>query len=172
MYVAYLKFYYAFRMFFGFFVPTIFIAVVYCKISRSLMKQNKYMKRFCSNTMRERAPDSSFNVLRYIRNRRTFLVCLSTVLCYGISHIPISVSLMWFITDEYHLQMKYVWVRYFANVLTVAGSHSVNPLIYGILDKKLLAFWKRCCKKNRKTQESQAGVVVGETRTAHRLHAL
>ena len=82
---------------------------------------------------------------------------------------------MWFITQsgEYHLRMKYVWVRYSAYVLTVVGSHSVNPLIYGILDKQLLAFWKCCCKKKRKTQESQAAVVVlGETRTAHRLHAL
>ena len=79
---------------------------------------------------------------------------------------------MWFITGEYHLQMKYVWVQYFAYALAVAGSHSLNPLIYGILDKQLLAFWKCCCKKNRKTQESQAAVVVvGETRTVHRLHA-
>ena len=130
VYVACLKFYYAFRMFFGFFVPTIFMAVVYYKISRSLMKQNKYMERFCSNTMRQRAPDSSFSILRYIRNRRTFLVCLSVVLCYGISHIPWSVWLMWFITGEYHLQMKYLWVLYFASVFTVAGSHSVNPCTY------------------------------------------
>ena len=113
------------------------------------------------------------SLLRYIQNRRTFLVCLTVVLCYGISHIPWSVWLMWFITDKYHLQMKYVWIGYFANVLTVAGSYSVNPLIYGILDKQLVAFWKCCCKKKRKTQESQAAVVlVGETRTAHRLHAL
>ena len=80
---------------------------------------------------------------------------------------------MWFITGEYHLLIKYVWVRDFGNVLALAGSHSLNPLIYGILDKQLLPFWKCCCKKKRKTQESQAAVVVvGETRTAHRLHAL
>ena len=172
VYVACLKFYYAFWMFFGYFVPTIFMAVVYYKISRSLIKQNKYMKRVCSNKNR-RGPDSFFNILRYIRNGRTFRVCLSVVLFYGISHIPLSAWLMWLITDEYHLRMKYVWVRYFAHVLAVAGSHSINPVIYGILDKQLLAFWKCCCKKKRKTQESQeAVVVVGETRTAHRLHAL
>ena len=77
------------------------------------------------------------------------------------------------LVHEYHLRMKYVWVRYFADVLAVAGSHSVNPLIYGILDKQLQAFWKCCCKRKQKTQESQAAVVVlGETRTAHKLHAL
>ena len=172
VYVAYLKFYYAFWMLFLYFIPTIFMAVVYFKISRSLIKQNKHMKRVCSNAIRQPAPDSSFNILRYIRNRRTFLVCLSTVLCYGISYIPLSIWFMWFIADQYHLRMKYFWVRQFAYVLELAGSHSINPLIYGILDKQLLPFWKCCCKKKRKTQESQAAVVVvGETRTAHRLHA-
>ena len=80
--------------------------------------------------MRQRAPDSSFNILKYIRNRRTFPVCLSTVLCYGIASIPMSLWYMWFIPGEYHLRMKYVWVASFADVLVVAGSHSINPLIY------------------------------------------
>ena len=173
VYVAYMKFYRAFLIFFDYFIPTIFMAVVYFKISRSLIKQNKHMKRICSNVIRQRAPDSSFTILRYIRNRRTFLVCLSTVLCYGIASVPLSVWNIWAITGEYHLRMKYVWVRYFGNVLAVTGLHSINPLIYGILDKQLLTFWKCCCKKKRKTQESQAAVVVvRETRTAHRLHAL
>ena len=171
VYVAYRKFYHALWIFIVYFVATIFMAVVYYKISRSLIKQDKCKKRVCSNTVRRRRPDS-FNILRYIQNRRTFRVCLSTVLCYGIACIPMSVWYMWFIADEYHLQEKYVWVGYFAYVLTVAGSHSINPLIYGILDKQLVAFWKCCCKKKRKTQESQEAVVVlGETRTAERLHA-
>ena len=151
VYVAYLKFYYAFWIFFVYFIPTIFLAVVYFKISRSLIKQNKHMKRVCSNAIRQRAPDSSFNILRYIRNRRTFLVCLSVVLCYGIAHIPLSIWFMWLIADQYHFRIKYFWVRQFAYVLALAGSHSVNPLIYGILDKQLLPFWKCCCKKNGKT---------------------
>ena len=78
---AFWKFYWAFFFFFVYFVPTIFMAVVYCKIGRSLIKQNKYMKRVCSNLKRKRVPDSSFHILRYIRNRRTFFVCLGTVLC-------------------------------------------------------------------------------------------
>ena len=129
VYVAYLKFYHAFLIFFFFFFPTIFMSVVYYKISRSLIKQNKYVKRVCSNTMRRGGPDF-FNILRYIRNRRTFLVCLSTVLCYGIACIPASVWRMWFIAGENHLVMKYFWVRYFAFVLGAVGSHSINPVIY------------------------------------------
>ena len=153
VFVAYGKFYRAFAIFFFYFGPTIFMAVVYYKIGRSLMKQNKHMKRVCSNVMRQREPDSSFNILKYIRNRRTFLVCLSTVLCYGIASIPVSVMIIWSIVDKYHLLMKYGWVWYFTVALHPAGSQALNPLIYGILDKKLLTFLKCCSKKKRTTQE-------------------
>ena len=149
---AFWKFYLAFFIFFVYFVPTIFMTVVYCKVGRSLIKQNKHMKRVCSNLKRQREPDS-FNILRYIRNRRTFFVCLGTVLCYGIAHVPASVWFMWYI-GEYRFRMKFVWVLYIANILRIAGSHSANPFIYGVLDKKLLTFWKCCYKKKRRTQEN------------------
>ena len=145
------KFDYAFWIFFGVFLPTIFMAIVYCNVARALIKQHKHMKRICSKAMRRRAPDSSF-ILRYIQNRRTFLVCLSVVLCYGISQIPVTVWFVWFILRENHLQVKYVWVQYFARVLRIAGLHAVNPLIYGIFDKKLLKFWKCCWCKKRTAQ--------------------
>ena len=128
--VAYLKFNYAFGIFFGCVGPALFMAVVYYKIGRSLMKQNKHMKRVCSNVMRQREPGSSFNILRYIRNRRTFLVCLSTVLCYGIACIPTTVWIMWIVAGEDNFQMKYgsIWHN-FGYVLKIADSHSQNPLI-------------------------------------------
>ena len=126
---AFWKFYWAFFIFFVYFVPTIFMAVVYCKIGRSLIRQNKYMKRVCSNLKRQREPDSSFDILRYIRNRRTFFVCLGTVSCYGIAHIPMSVWLMWNNIGEYRLLMKFVWVVWIADIFRVAGSHSANPFI-------------------------------------------
>ena len=136
-----------------YFFPTIFMAVVYYKIGRALIKQKKYMKNVCSNPGRRSAPGSSFNILKFIRNRRTFFVCLITVLCYAIGNIPITVYLILFIAGEKNLVlMKYVWMSYLANVLRVAGSHSVNPLIYGILDKRLLTFWKLCRKKKQRPQ--------------------
>ena len=144
------KFYNAFLIFFVYLVPTIFMATVYCKIGRSLIKQNKYMKKACSNAIEQRAPHS-FNILTYIRNRRTFFVCLSIVLCYGIAHIPMSVWCMWDIVGQYNVRMKFSGVGHIADILRAAGSHSANPFIYGILDKKLRAFWKCCCKKKRRT---------------------
>ena len=153
--VAYWKFYYAFAIFFVYFFPTVLMAAFYYKIGRLLMKQNKHMKRVCSNVMRQREPDSSFNILGYIRNQRTFFVCLSTVLFYGIASVPRSLWVTWLLGGEDNFRMKYGWVWYnFAYFLKIVGSHSANPLIYGILDKKLLTFWKCCCKKKRRTKEN------------------
>jgi hypothetical protein len=135
-----------------YFFPTIFMAVVYYKISRELIKQNKHMKSICSNPVRRNAPGFSFNFLKFIRNRRTFLVCLITVLCYGIGNIPMTVYLILNIAEQHHLLTKYVWLFYLARVLRVVGSYSVNPLIYGILDKRLLTFWKLCRKKKQRPQ--------------------
>jgi hypothetical protein len=135
-----------------YFFPTIFMAVVYYNIGRELIKQNKYTKSVCSNPVRRSAPGSSFNILKFIRNRRTFFVCLITVLCYAIGNIPITVYRILYIAVEYHLLVKYVWIGYLANVLRVVGSHSVNPFIYGTLDKKLLTFWKFCRKKKQRPQ--------------------
>ena len=148
---AFLKFYHVFWFSFAYLVPTIFMAVVYFKISRSLMKQNKHMKRVCPDAMRQREPDSSFNILRYIRNRRTFLVCLGSVLCFGIAIIPVSVLIVGFFFRPYYYQMIMIW--YSLKMVRLAGCQSANPLIYGILDKKLLTFWKGSGKKKRQAQE-------------------
>ena len=147
-YFVYDKFTSGYIIFCYYFFPTIFMAVVYFEIGRALIKQNKYIKSVCSNPVKRSAPSSSFNIVRFIRNRKTFFVCLSTVLCYGVGNIPYTVYYIWEIAEEYGLMMKYVWIFNLAAVVRVAGSHSVNPLLYGILDKKLFQFWKICRKKN------------------------
>ena len=115
---AYERFYSAFAITFSCYGPTIFMAVVYYKVARALIKQNQHMKRACSS-----APVLSFNILRSIRNRRAFLVCLSTVLCYGIAHTPLTVTFLWIITaGEDQVRMKYGWVGYFSGVLKIAGA--------------------------------------------------
>ena len=125
------------------FCPTIFMAVVYFKIGRTLMKQTKYLKSICSNvTGRQSASTSSFNILTYFRNRKTFLVCLLTVVCYAVGNILALVWMISWIAKDSRLLMKHSWIVYCSDILRVAGVHSVNPLIYGTLDKKLLKFWK------------------------------
>ncbi len=134
-----------------FLFPTIFMAVVYSKIGRALIKQNKYIKSVCSKSARS----SSFKIMRFIRNRKTFFVCLITAVCYAVGHIPMIVYYIWVIADKYGLPMEYFWIAYLATNMKFAGSNSINPLIYGILDKKLLQFWKICRKKKkRRSQEN------------------
>ena len=141
-YVAFWKFYYACKVFFVSLGPTIFMAVVYYKIGCGLIKQKKLMKRFCPNQTGRLAPSST-----YVRNRKAFLVCVSTVLCFGVGNVPASVVALWFIVGRNHQVMDCSFVWNFVVVLGIAFSHSVNPLIYGILDKQLLTFW---CKKKRR----------------------
>ena len=146
--ILYHKFHSSYIILFFYFSPTIFLAAVYYKIGRVLVNQSKYIKSVCSNPVRQRScPSSSSNIQRYIRNRKTFFVCLITVLCYGVGNIPIS---MWYIIEiagGHNVIIKDGWFWYLAIIVRLAGSHVVNPLIYGILDKKLLKFWKLCCKK-------------------------
>jgi hypothetical protein len=58
-----------------YFFPTIFIAVVYYKIGRELIKQNRYMESECSNPVRRGAPE----FLQYpeIYPKSTNFSCLS-----------------------------------------------------------------------------------------------
>ena len=151
--IVYEKFHFVYIISCFYFLPTIFMTLVYFKIARTLIKQNRRIKSVCSNSARSSAPRSSFNIMKSIRNRRTFLVCLIIVICFGVGHVPISVWLIWFITGKYHLMMKYFWLHDLASILRLAGTHSINPLIYGILDKKLFTFRKLCCKKTRRLHE-------------------
>ena len=132
--------------------PTIFMAVVYFKIGRALINQNKYIKSLCANpALRGMAPNSSFNVAIFFRTRKTFIICLLTVLCFAAGNVLLTVRFILVIGGEFRLLMKHSWIAWGSDVLKVAGTNSVNPLIYGILDKKLLKFWKLCHKKKRKS---------------------
>ena len=131
--------------------PTIFMAVVYYKISRELIKQNNYMKNVCASSAGPSASSSSFSILNHIRNRRTFLVSIVTVLCYSIGNIPFTMRLIFRYRFKYNLVLTNVSIGEYALIIRVAGTCSVNPLICGILDKKLLAFSKLCPKMNKQT---------------------
>ena len=129
------------------YVPTFVMAVLYYKVYRALMNQNKYLKSLGSNPVAQGSSHSSFKIVNHIKNHRTFLVCVFTVLCYGVGNLPISVSLALRIASKNNPMMKHAWTWHLATILRVAGSCLVNPLIYGVLDKKLLKFWRICSKK-------------------------
>ena len=130
--------YLGFDLFF-YLVPMIFMIVCYCKIGLALVKQNKQIKRMGSAAVRN----------RHNRDRRIFLVCLCTVLFFAVGRLLISVSRIWSIADKYSSLSKHRWLDRTGRVLLVAGSYSANPLIYGILDKRMFKFVKLCRKKRQ-----------------------
>ena len=120
-------------------VPTTFMIVCYCKIGRALVKQNKQIKRVGSVAVRN----------RHNRDRRIFLVSLCTVLCFADGRLIYSVSLIWILAGTYSLYVKHLWVGYIGHILIAGGTVSANPLIYGILDKRMFKFLKLCRKKGK-----------------------
>ena len=137
--IAYFKFHAAYLVSVYYFFPSVFMGVVYFKIDQSLSKQKKTMKIICPNTVRQKTPNSSF--ITFVRNRRAFLVCLSTTSCYGVGNIPVTIWLLFYLLHpNLHQQLASTWFPKFALVLRVAGSSSINPLIYGFLDKTMFAF--------------------------------
>ena len=150
--ITYEKFYFIYVIICYYIFPTFFMSIVYYKICRELIQQSKRMKNLCSNPLRQRTPNSSFNIMTFIRNKRTSLVSFCTVLCYGVGNIPMTVTLSFQIIGKHHLILNNLWVLYFANVFRVFSSNVVNPLIYGTLDKKLVCFWKRKSLKMKTTR--------------------
>ena len=126
------------------FVPVIFMIVCYCKIGLALVKQNRQMKRMGSVAVGN----------RHNRDRRIFHVCLCTVVCFAVARLLWTVILVWAIADEYSYLHNETWVLIFVgNFLLIAGTHSANPLIYGILDKTMFAFLKQSSKKRQTPRE-------------------
>ena len=105
---AYLTYHWNYIMLCYYIFPSTFVAVVYFKISRALFQQNRYMKSLCSSNVRQGAPSSAFNTLRFIRNRKVVFICLGTVLCFVIGNIPITVVAFWYrIGESHNLVIKY-----------------------------------------------------------------
>ena len=143
-YPIYLRFVVGFDVFY-YLVSTIFMIVCYCKIGRALVIQNKQIKRMGSAAVRN----------RHNRDRRIFLICICTVVCFAVGRLLYSVWLIWLLAGKDSLRSKHFWIDYTGNILLVAGTVSVNPLIYGILDKRMFRFLK-LCRKNRETPEELA----------------
>ena len=147
--IIYWKFHYSYFIFL-YYPSTAVMAVLYYKVCRALMNHKKCLKSFGSSPVAQSTSASSFPIMNYIKNRRTFLVCVGTVLCYGVGNLSISVFFIFRIAGENYLLTKHTWILHLGSVLKVAGSCSVNPLIYGVLDAKLLKFSRICSKKKRR----------------------
>ena len=131
------------RAFIWYGFPVTMMAVVYWRVCRELIGQNNAIKSMTSNAN----ASGKFNRLLHHRNWRTFVVSLIAVVCFAVGGLPRHVANFFLPTDpdrsiRYHvdLLMKYGWI------MQTAGTCAVDPLIYGILDRKLLSFFKLCQK--------------------------
>ena len=134
------------RAFIWYGFPVAMMAIIYWKICRELIRQNNAIKSMSSNGI----TCGTFKRLLHHRNWRTFVMSLIAVVCFAVGGLPRHVSTFFLAADpnrpishRLDLLIRYGWI------IQAAGTCAVNPLIYGILDKKLLPIFK-LCQKNPK----------------------
>ena len=115
------------------------LAVTYYKIARVLYNQSEIFKI----PQDQNAVTSSFGKQRYRRNRKAFFVCIMTVVFYFTGNIAVAVGIYVQATRNHSIPL----LNEIILMLKMLTTQAVNPLIYGLLDKKLLIFWKNCQKK-------------------------
>ena len=127
-----------------YFLPATIMSLIYWKICRELIRQNNSIKSSKSMTL-----NNCGNTARLLhhRNWRTFLVSSVIVICFVVGGLPKQVSYFQYArqshdqTVDLHKLMDYGWLT------QAAATCAMNPLIYGILDRKLLSIIKLCQKK-------------------------
>ena len=121
------------------FLSTATMAVIYYKVVKELYNQNNIFQI----SHNRNSVDSSFSKQRYRRNRKITFTCIITVIFYAMGNIPIAISFFVRMNKNYSSSIIFGITR----LLRIFATHAVNPLIYGLLDKKLLTFWRNCRKK-------------------------
>ena len=113
-------------------------AAIYYKIGRVLYNQK-------NNFPISHEQKSSFYKQRYYRNRKIFYICLLTVIFFAIGNIAVAIAFFVQMSSYYSSSLFYD----IAVLLRIFTTHAVNPIVYGLLDKKLLIFWRNCRKKRK-----------------------
>lgn len=125
----------------SYFLPASIMAVIYWKICRELIRQSNIIKSSNPSSKMAQSNIGKFSRLLHHRNWRTFLVSLATVVCFVIGGLPRHVAALLYVKEldcpdhRVLLLVDYGWV------LQAAGTCAINPLIYGVFDKKLLSFF-------------------------------
>lgn len=123
-------------------IPVTTMTVIYWKICWELIRQNNVVK--CStliltgNQMNERR----FKRLAHHRNWRAFLVSFVTVVCFAVGGLPRHVGCLLWASDSDSRGFRLDLFLSIGWLIQATGTCAINPLIYGILDKKLLLFLK------------------------------
>jgi hypothetical protein len=143
------------------------MSVLYFKICKALIQQTRKMHSYDGQQSLIEAHKHSQRV-RHHRNKRTFIVSAVSVGIFAVAVLPFEI---WWISDA----NDFGW---FTNVYTkglfyvsyIMGSSSVNPLIYGVLDQKLVEGFKRCFQKTKRVAVVASGQIMLKMNGAKSLH--
>ena len=132
-------------------VPVTTMTILYYKICKALISQTKKLtyvlrnKNDSTNLVSQSLdPQEHFNKVRHHRNTKTFLV---SAVCVGIFTVALLPFEVWWICHLNGVEIVKPGHEGWFYSIYMIGSSSVNPFIYGMLDKKLVEGFKRSMKR-------------------------
>ena len=139
-----------------YFIPAIFLSVIYFIICKKLMTQNKIrMKamKTCEVQRRQNKPTLAWFLSPTTRNGKSFLVSFTIVSCFIISACPQQVSMIIYVISSKKFPSIDLWLQAFY----VFGTLVLNPFVYGALDNRVFSLFTRC-RKSIKTFRNTVNV--------------
>lgn len=130
-----------------YFIPAVTLSIIYFKICRKLMTQNR-KKQFMNahNQLRqqnEKAPTWYQSLT--LRNKKTFLVSFVIVACFIVSAGGMQVVFIVYSIKSKELSSYEMWLQGFY----ILGTLVLNPCVYGALDSKVFSTFTHFRKKTR-----------------------
>ena len=124
-----------------FFVPALFLGVVYWKICCELIRQGEKIKSMTDRLISSEAERSMwwFQKIALHRNARTFLICFIIFVCFLVCGTPQQIMFFFSVCGAVDFGTYYIWLT----IMYYFGVTAINPFIYGALDKKLFNFKQR-----------------------------
>ena len=126
--------------------PVAVMSTLYYKICIALVRQANRMNSMLQEKTKSNGQETStgtaehFQKIRHRRNTRTFLVSAVSVGIFSATLLPFQIWWICNVNDLSTLESRYAGWFYLSYMI---GASSVNPFIYGVLDKKLLEVVKR-----------------------------
>lgn len=140
-------------------LPVIVMSILYFRICTALVKQSRKMNSMLQDKTTSNGEETSagtsehFQRIRHHRNTRTFLISVVSVGIFSVALLPFEIWWICNVNDFGALGGDYAGWFYLSYMI---GSSSVNPFIYGVLDRKLVEALKRNIKSEPKSKDSDA----------------
>jgi hypothetical protein len=127
-----------------YFIPVVFLSVMYFTICRKLLTHNNKLRLMNTqigqgNTRRRL---TLFQRLTF-RNAKTFYVSFIIVICFVVSACPAQV--IWLVSVIGSKELP-SYMRWFEAVY-IFGTCAINPYVYGAFDKKVFSLFIKHCRR-------------------------